>query len=302
MSDISIVIPTKNAGATFFDVLEAVYAQPGEYDVLVIDSGSTDETLDIVSDFPARLLTIPSAEFDHGGTRNLGITETSGQFIVFLTQDATPLDGWLTELIAPLREDSDIAGAYSRQLPRPTATPMKRHFLAEFYSDSSETRSIATNRSPTRTEVFFSNVSSVIRRSVWENHPFPTDCIMSEDQLWAWDVLQAGWKLRYQASSRVHHSHDEGIKQIFKRYFDSGASLSQREFATGDHDLSEMIRYQIQELQYLWENGYIHWLPYALLYSASKFSGLQLGKNHKWLPEWLVTRLSDTLSRKRWDS
>ena len=298
MSEVSIVIPTKNAGPRFREVLEAVYAQPGEYDVLVVDSGSTDETLDIVGEFPARLLTIPPAAFDHGGTRNLGVRKTSGEFVVFLTQDATPLDDWLTELLTPLRADSDVAGAYSRQLPQPTATPMKQHFLTEFYPECSETRSVDVKRLPTRNEVFFSNVSSVIRRSAWDEYSFPTDCIMSEDQLWAWHVLQAGWKLRYQASSRVRHSHKEGLNDIFKRYFDSGASLSQRDFATGDHPLREMICYQTREIQYLLATGYPHWLPYAFLYSAAKFAGLQLGKRHNRLPEWLITRLSDTLSRK----
>ena len=91
----SIVVPTKNAGSLFREVLDAVFAQAGDFDVLVIDSGSTDGTTDLVEEYPAKLLEIPPKTFDHGGTRNLGAERTDGEFVVFLTQDATPMDGWI---------------------------------------------------------------------------------------------------------------------------------------------------------------------------------------------------------------
>ena len=295
----SIVVPTKNAGPLFREVLEGVYDQPGSFDVLVVDSGSTDETTDIVAEYPARLLEIPPESFHHGRTRNLGVEETTGDFVVFLTQDATPMDGWLPSLLSALRSDADVAGAYSRQLPRPSATPMKRHFLASFYDDEPETRSLAPGRRPTRDEVFFSNVSSVVRRSVWRDHPFPENSIMSEDQHWARTVLEAGYKLRYEPGSRVRHSHREGIRDIFKRYFDTGASLDPTTLASRDTSLfADMLRYQFDEFRYLIANGYAAWLPYAVAYSGAKFLGLQLGERYERLPTPVVRRLSDTLSRK----
>lgn len=295
-ADISIVIPTKNAGPLFREVLDGVFSQPSEYEVLVVDSGSTDETLDIAADYPLDVIEIPPEEFDHGGTRNLGAERTDGEFIVYLTQDASPTDGWLKNLVAPLREDGTIAGAYSRQVPREEATPMKRHFYAQFYPDASETRSIAEGDRLTADDVFFSNVSSVVRRSVWEDHPFPEDCLMSEDQHWARAVLREGHAIRYESDSVVRHSHSEGVVDIFRRYFDSGASL---EFPdVEDRTLADMVRYQASELRYLIATGNAHWIPYALVYSGAKFLGYQLGQFEASLPEGVRRSFSDTLSTK----
>lgn len=295
----SIVIPTKNAGPLFREVLDAVYDQEGDFEVLVIDSGSTDETLAIAADYPADIIEIPPQEFDHGGTRNLGARETSGEYIVFLTQDATPLPGWLANLLAPLRSDATLAGVYSKQVPRPDATPMKEHFLRQFYHDTPETRSLETGKRPTRDDIFFSNVSAAIRRSVWREVPMPEQRIMSEDQQWAREVLTRGYKIRYEPTSKVRHSHTEGIRDIFKRYFDSGASLDTFDLASSEGTfLSDVLSYQLSEWCYLVHTGNHHWIPYAFVYNGAKFTGLLLGRHESRLPEWITHRISDTLSRK----
>jgi len=299
MTEATVVIPTKNAGSLFETVLDAVYEQSGEFEVLIVDSGSTDETLEIASRYPAKILEIDPESFGHGRTRNLAASRTESEYIVFLTQDAIPTDGWLEALLRPLRSDPEIAGTYSRQVPRDNATPMKEYFLREFYPPESERRSIASDECPTRDDAFFSNVSSAIRRTVWREIPFPEDGIMSEDQRWAKKVLLAGYSIRYTAESVVEHSHREGIMDILKRYFDSGASLSARELSSNHQRfLWEALSYQTGEWRYLVTTGRPHWLPYALFYDAAKFLGLQLGLREQSLPRWLKLRISDTLSRK----
>lgn len=299
MTEVSVVIPTKNAGPLFEEVLAAVHREAPDAEVLVVDSGSTDGTLDVVADHPADLLEIPPEEFDHGGTRNLGVERTGGEFVLFLTQDATPTSGWLDALVDPLREDDRIAGAYSRQVPRATATPMKRHFLSRFYPPESETRSLTEGEAPTMDDVFFSNVSSVIRRSVWQEVPIPEECLMSEDQLWAKRILERGHAIHYAADSVVRHSHREGIVDIFQRYYDSGASLDFVDVSRARRGaVARMVRYEIDELRFLVRNGDVPWIPYALAYSAAKFLGLQLGRHGGWLPTGIERRVSDTLSTK----
>ena len=81
----------------------------GETEVLVLDSGSTDGTLDVVRGFPVRLIPVDRRDFDHGDTRNLGALHSRGDVVVFLVQDAEPADAsWLRNLTAPLRNHFPI--------------------------------------------------------------------------------------------------------------------------------------------------------------------------------------------------
>ena len=96
--DVSIVIPTKNAGSLFDEVLKMVFSQKTEYEyeVICVDSGSKDGTLDVIHKYPCKLYEIPASEFGHGKTRNYGASKGSGTYIVFITQDALPAsDTWL---------------------------------------------------------------------------------------------------------------------------------------------------------------------------------------------------------------
>ena len=86
--DVSIVIPTKNAGDLLDKVLNAVFTQKTDYtyEVICIDSGSSDNTLDVIGRYPVKLYQIAPSEFGHGKTRNFGASKGTGKFIVFITQ------------------------------------------------------------------------------------------------------------------------------------------------------------------------------------------------------------------------
>ena len=103
----SIVIPVKNGGEKFINVCTSIATQQvdGKFEVICIDSGSTDGSQEIARDHGFRVIEIPSAEFGHGKTRNFGASQGSGEFIVFLTHDAIPKDNnWLQLLIKPLQK------------------------------------------------------------------------------------------------------------------------------------------------------------------------------------------------------
>ncbi len=124
---VSIVIPAKNGRPVLLPCLDAVLAQEydGPFDVLVIDSGSTDGSLEDLASRPrVRCHRIPPDAFDHGDTRNLGIGMTRGELVVLLVQDAEPVGTrWLAQLVSNFR-DPQVAGAFSRILPRPDAGPL----------------------------------------------------------------------------------------------------------------------------------------------------------------------------------
>jgi rhamnosyltransferase len=229
LASISVLLPTKNGERYLSEVLAQINAQQGNFqlcEVIAIDSGSRDRTVEILRRHQVRLWQIQPQEFGHGKTRNFAAAQTRGEFLVFLSQDATPADEhWLENLLAPLREDPLVAGAFSRHQPRPNCHPMEWHRIVayELHSQSEvQVYSAVGNpdyeQNPARYRIFANN-SSVIRRAVWEQIPFP-EVEFGEDQAWAEQVLKAGYKTAYAAKSVVIHSHSYGPWVNFCRHFE----------------------------------------------------------------------------------
>ncbi|MBC7264706.1 MAG: glycosyltransferase family 2 protein [Chloroflexi bacterium] len=230
---VSVVIPTRNAGPEFRVVLEAVFDQvvPFEFEVIVVDSGSTDGTLDICRTFPVLLQTISPQDFGHGTTRNLGCQLAQGKYVLFLVQDARPADSdWMYALVRALEEMPEAAGAYSRHLPRPNADYLSRA-IAEYWSRrhpermvqtlGSEAEFAALSLEEKQERCTFNNVSGMIRRTVWEKHPLP-NIPYAEDLAWAHAVMQDGWHILYEPQSRVFHSHSRSPAYELRRAYVDG--------------------------------------------------------------------------------
>ncbi|GAI52085.1 unnamed protein product [marine sediment metagenome] len=109
-------IKTKKPVIKKYSILTFIYDE--KFEVIIIDSGSTDKTIEIAKEYPVRLIQIKPEEFGHGKTRNYGADISEGEYLVFLTQDAIPFDNnWLRYLISNL-EDENVAGVYNKQIPR----------------------------------------------------------------------------------------------------------------------------------------------------------------------------------------
>jgi rhamnosyltransferase len=232
---VSVLIPTKNGERYLDELLSAIAAQQGDVhplEVIAVDSGSRDRTLGILLRHQVRILQIPPEEFGHGKTRNLLASQARGEFLVFLTQDATPASNqWLQNLLAPLRADPIIAGAYSRHVPRPQCHPMEWHRIVEYELHGrleSRIHSAVDNPEDYERNLwlynFFANTSSVVRRSVWEQVPLP-EVEFAEDHAWASRVLKAGYKTAYAADSVVFHSHGYGPWVNFCRHFEHAVAM-----------------------------------------------------------------------------
>ena len=227
---ISIVIPTRNAGPVLDDVLNAVAAQEGHFapDVIAIDSGSSDGTIDRLERKSARILHASPSAFNHGQTRNEALMHARGRFAILLVQDAVPASTrWLTALVEPLLRDSSIAGTFARQRPTAGASRVTSHYLRQWIASKPDPRTVGPLTPDTFARMSpadrhwvcaFDNVCSCIRLSVWHDHPFPTTPI-AEDLEWARDVLLAGHKLAYVPEAVVEHSHERSFDYELRRTY-----------------------------------------------------------------------------------
>jgi len=227
---IPIVIPTRNAGAQISDVLGAIAAQDGPFqpEVIAIDSGSSDGTVERLQQFGARILSVPPAAFNHGETRNEALKHARADFAILLVQDAVPSSRrWLSALVEPLLRDPSIAGTFARHIPDAHASRVTVHYLSHWVAS----REVGRVEGPLTAEAFarmspserhlacaFDNVCSCIRLSVWKNHPFAATPI-AEDLQWARDVLCAGHRLAYVPDAVVRHSHDRSIAYELQRTY-----------------------------------------------------------------------------------
>ncbi len=226
---VTVFIPTYNGGALLRTVLERVFAQEVDFDyeVLVIDSGSTDETLETLRDFPVRLIQIPNHEFNHGLTRNRAVREAKGGIVALLTQDAVPYDEtWLATLVSNF-EDPEVAGAFCHQLPRDDCNPFQRDRLDGWTKGEGErhvkqisSRSDYEGLSPMEKYqlIAFDDVASCVRKSVMEAIPFERRQF-GEDVAWAKQAILAGWKLVMDPRAVVVHSHNNSVFYEFKRVY-----------------------------------------------------------------------------------
>ena len=129
--EVSIVIPTYNGYSELASCLRMIFKQKFDlpFEVIAIDSGSTDRTLNVLRSFPIRVEKIRSSEFNHGLTRNMGIDLARGKYVVLLTQDAIPADEhWLRDILDSF-DDSSIAGVYCRQVPKDGADVLTKRQL-----------------------------------------------------------------------------------------------------------------------------------------------------------------------------
>lgn len=230
--DVSIFIPTYNGDRYLEELLSAIHEQDTSltFEVIIIDSGSSDKTLSIISKFPEVLLhTIPNSDFGHGKTRNKAAEIAHGKYMVFLSQDATPASKyWLDFMIEPFLLNELVCCVFGKQTPRLYSdAPTKREVSGVFESLGadhsimiSRKNSLLNGRELPNYLTFFSDVNSVVKRDfLLDTIPY-RDVPYSEDQLLGSDVLNAGFLKAYAPLGNVWHSNEYSIGDYRRRKFD----------------------------------------------------------------------------------
>ena len=236
----SVIIPTLNAGPLLRKVLEQIVSQncPFPYDALIIDSGSTDGTVETVKSFAnrnIRLHEIPKSEFQHGRTRNLAISMTDGDYVAVLTQDALPCNAhWLSALIGGFSRSNRVAGVIGRHFAFPDHGAFAARDLDGMFDRMRDfgDRSSLELGLPSFVQAgssnwqmllqFYSDNNSAMSRRVWQECPYP-EIDWGEDQVWAWEVLKLGFEKIYVDEARVFHSHAFTPRQQYEVAATEGA-------------------------------------------------------------------------------
>lgn len=279
--EVSIIVLTKNAGAGWEKLLQRLFSQKfdGKYEVIVIDSGSTDDTVPVARRFPAKLVQIPPEEFHHGRTRNLGAGLARGEILVYITQDALPLqDDWLQKLLDNFTDPS-VAMVCGRQIPWQHTKPPEKFFHLYNFPDF---KICITAHDPDyyHDNLFISDVNSALRKDVWQRFRFSEKVIVAEDKELAKRLLNAGWKVVYEPEAPVYHAHDLTLKEAFNRYILFGTALAQGSggLPRSKNWIAHRLGYIIQEMRFILSHKrWWYWLPYSIAYELSKLLGIACG-------------------------
>jgi rhamnosyltransferase len=297
MIETTIVIPTKNGAADIGACLEAVYAQKdaGRFEVLVIDSGSTDGTLEIVRRYPLRLEVIPPETFHHARTRNYAAGIAKGEVLVFLSQDAIPSsDNWLAAFLSNFN-DPAVGAVYGRQLPKAESGLERRSAFAAMYGGARIVKMPMDGIDLGHKYYHFSNANSAIRRKVWEVTRFPDGLKVFEDVGIAKRILDSGWSIVYEPDAAVYHSHDFPLDTLFKRYFDIGV-VYQRLGIWNDRSRASLWRDGWSvfkgKLFLLLKEDRPEGTGASVIQDVGKYVAIQLGRHERLLPRAIKKKLS----------
>lgn len=210
---VSIIMRSKNSAWVIDQALAALYSQTfRDFELLLVDSGSTDATLAVAERYPCRLVRIPPEGYFPGAVLNQAIRQASGDILVFQNSDVVPLSPQTLARLLAAFDDPTVDAAFGRQLPRPEAHGWVRRDYALSFPE----------RAPAPTWMPYSLPLAAMRRSAWEAHPFYTDAWGSEDVEWGVWARRSGRVVRYVPDAVVMHSHNYSLRELYGRRFIEG--------------------------------------------------------------------------------
>lgn len=262
----TVCIPTYNGGELLVDVVERVLNQraPWPFDIVIVDSSSCDgsigrcESIARSRNANLRVKIIDKSKFQHGRTRNLCVDLAVSEFVCFLTQDAQPTDEfWLYNLVNVVGRFPHAAGGFGRHIPWPNASPFTKRDIEAHFSKLSQYPLVLSRDTNTalwqsadegwlQTVHYFSDNNSCIRRSVWEQAPFP-EIDYGEDQAWADKIIRLGFEKAYVPAAAVYHSHDWSPREACQRA-ETEAYYFSTVFGYRLYDLNRTFEEQLEEL------------------------------------------------------
>ncbi len=219
MTQCSIVIRAYNEAQHLPKLLAGIKQQTvQDVEIILVDSGSTDKTVEIAQSFGAKIVRINPSEFTFGRSLNLGIQAATRELVVIASAHVYPVyPDWLEKLVEPF-SNNKVALSYGRQKGMATTQYSEHQIFARWFPAESNIN---------QTQPFCNNANAAIRRSLWQNQLYDESLTGLEDLAWAKEILSKEYILAYAAEAEVIHIHNEKPAGVFNRYFREGLAFKQ---------------------------------------------------------------------------
>ena len=250
---------------------------------------------DILEKYPfIELHHIQKEDFDHGKTRNFGVSFSNSEFFLMMTDDAVPDDEKMLENMLGNFDNEKIGMCYARQIPHKGCHVIEKYTRMFNYPPESAVKGIADKDRLGIKTFFASDVCCMYRREVFDRlGGFINHTIFNEDMIFARKMMENGYLAAYEAKAKVRHSHNYTGIEYLKRNFDLGVSQADHPEVFGDvPSEGEGVKLVKQTAKYLCRK-LMPWLVIKLVYhSACKFIGFKLGRNYRKLSPGTVKKLT----------
>ena len=207
---VSVVIRALNEAEHLPRLLEGLASQtriPDE--VLLVDSGSTDRSVEIAEKYGARVVHIPPGDFTFGRALNLGCESAKGDLLVFASAHVYPVsDEWIAELVAPF-EVAKVGLVYGRQTGDERTSFSEMRLFRDWFPAQDDLD---------QDHPFCNNANAAVRRSWWERIPYDEELPGLEDIAWATEMRRQGGQVAYSSQAAIVHVHEESSRQTLNRY------------------------------------------------------------------------------------
>ena len=300
---VDIIIPTYRPDESVVYLMKKLLKQTypiHEIHIIDTETGIFPKELKNLSD-KIRISKIKPEQFDHGGTRHEGAMQSHADIIVYMTQDAMPVNEYLIEELVKAFDNEKIAAAYARQLPNSKCNVIERYTRAFNYPEQSRIKSLEDLEILGIKTYFCSDVCAAYRKSVYESlGGFEEKTIFNEDMIMAAKIIQSGGLVKYVAEAKVIHSHNYNCKQQFQRNFDLAVSqVEHPEVFQNIKSESEGMRLVKNTMTYLIKIKKPWLIIKLILQSAFKYMGYCLGRKYSQLPMWLIKKC--TMNQRYWE-
>lgn len=301
---LDLIIPTYLPDQKLDLLLERIRKQSVQPDRIMLlntlVAGKEDIVDPYIEKYGVEVYPIQKAEFDHGGTRDYGANLSKADYIMFMTQDAVPVDSHLISNIMKGFEDEKVSLCYARQIAGKHGDVLEQYTREFNYPDRDIEKSKKDLDTMGIKAFYCSDVCAVYRKDVYEAMGgFVKQTIFAEDMIMGYKMIMADYKIRYVKDAKVLHSHNYNYVQQFKRNFDVGVAHQQyKEIFGSVQSVPEGVKL-VKETsrQMLREKKYLS-LVDLFFASGFKYLGYKLGYQYKHLPESMV--LNFTSSRQYW--
>lgn len=264
---ISIVLRVLNEEKHLDELLRGIHAQQVDIplEVVIVDSGSTDRTLEIARAHNCRIETIRKEDFTFGRSLNVGCRAARGDWLVFVSGHCIPADAhWLSRLVAPLVA-GEAAYSYGRQVGGEGTKFSERQLFAKYFP---------ADEALAQGGFFCNNANAALAKQVWEQFRFDEELTGLEDMELAKRLVGSGRKVAYVPTSTVLHLHDETWRQVKRRYEREAFAL--RKIMPEIHvDLIDVFRYLVSSVWYDLKAAPQWSSRFSLLFEIGAFRAMQ---------------------------